>query len=79
MSFLLVDDLYVHALLDEINAFLKGKYSFKSTFRIVNGKYSWEISKPEWYFDDSNIKFPNPYANPLWRIYFGYVYLERLR
>lgn len=79
MTFFLIDELYIHAILDEINAFMQGKYSFKSNLRINSNKFSWEISKPEWYFDDSNIKFPNPYANPLWRVYLGYICLERLR
>lgn len=79
MKFLIIDELDVHAFLDETKAIIDGKYKFKINFCIISSRISWEIKKPKWGFNGFDLKNMDSTSLVLWKIYLGYIILERYR
>lgn len=80
MKFLFIDELDVHAFLEETKAIIEGKYKFKTNFSMISSRISWQIKKPKWGFDGFDLK--NMESNSsmvLWKIHLGYIILERYR
>lgn len=77
MKFLFIDDLDVHAFLDEMNAIIEGKYKFKTNFSMISSRISWEIKKPKWGFNGFDLKNLDSNNIVLWKIHLGYIILER--